>query len=102
MPRETPPEVDDWIERLAPALDLDPQDVATNRLLGLTGQVAHGVTRPAGPVTTYLLGLAVASGRDLEDAAGVVTTQLAAWKDEHPAEGDETDGIRPGPEGSRS
>lgn len=86
MPRSVPPELEPWIERLAPALGLTAEDVPTNLLLGLTGQVAHGVTRPAAPVTTYIMGLAVAAGSDLREATRVVKRELAAWEEAHPQE----------------
>lgn len=88
MPRSVPPELEPWIEQLAPALGLAAEDVPTNLLLGLTGQVAHGVTRPAAPVTTYLMGLAVAAGSSPQEATRVVKAQLADWETEHPQEDD--------------
>jgi hypothetical protein len=86
MPRPVPPELGPWIEQLAPALGIATEDVPTHLLLGLTGQVAHGVTRPAAPVTTYLMGLAVAAGSDPQEATRVVKRELAAWEAEHPQE----------------
>jgi hypothetical protein len=41
--------------------------------------VAHGVMRPAAPLTTYLLGVAVGRGADPRDAAGLVNGLIAAW-----------------------
>ncbi|MCG7308523.1 DUF6457 domain-containing protein [Brachybacterium sp. ACRRE] len=88
MPRSIPPELEPWIEQLAPALGLTAEEVPTNLLLGLTGQVAHGVTRPAAPVTTYLMGLAVAAGIDPREATRVVKRELAVWEEAHPQEDD--------------
>ncbi|MDJ1372354.1 hypothetical protein C7K25_13410 [Gulosibacter molinativorax] len=52
----------EWVEFAAPRLGLDPAEVPLNDLLGMTGIVAHGVVRPAAPVSSYLLGLAVGRG----------------------------------------
>lgn len=59
--------LDDWLADAAAALDLPADSISTelrDGLLDLTREVAHGVTRVAGPLTTYLLGLAVGAGAD--------------------------------------
>lgn len=65
---DTPADLDAWVVDLANELGIDPSDVPTSTLLDLTRDVAHGVTRPAGPVSTYLIGVAVARGATLDDA----------------------------------
>ncbi|MGB3697085.1 MAG: DUF6457 domain-containing protein [Gordonia sp. (in: high G+C Gram-positive bacteria)] len=67
-----PPGLDRWVAELAPALGLADASVPTALLLDATREVAHTVLRPAGPVTTYLIGLAVAGGMSAEDAAARV------------------------------
>ncbi|EGD55131.1 DUF6457 domain-containing protein [Gordonia neofelifaecis] len=67
-----PPGLDRWADELAPALGLSQADVPTEVLLDVTRDVAHAVLRPAGPITTYLIGLAVANGMSVEDAAARV------------------------------
>lgn len=43
-------------------------------LLDLTREVAHNVARPAGPVTTYYVGLAVGlAGGDVDKAREIIT-----------------------------
>ena len=62
------PEVlDEWVAEAAPLLGIDPAEVPIGTLLELARRAAHGVARPAAPVTTFLLGLAVGSGRTAED-----------------------------------
>ncbi|MFE5670782.1 NTP transferase domain-containing protein [Agromyces sp. NPDC056523] len=62
------PEVlDEWVAEAAPLVGIDPADVPIGTLLELARRAAHGVARPAAPVTTFLLGLAVGSGRSTED-----------------------------------
>ncbi|MGO3139986.1 MAG: NTP transferase domain-containing protein [Galactobacter sp.] len=84
MHRTPPPELPEWIADVAPALGLDPATVPTALLLDLTRDVAHTVTRPGGPITTYLMGQAVAGGMSVEDAAAVVSTRVSAWAEAHP------------------
>lgn len=68
-------ELEDWTTRAAAELGLD-QDVDLRLLLDLARDVAHGVVRPAAPVTTYLLGVAVGRGADPAEAAHRLRTLL--------------------------
>lgn len=77
----------DWNERLSAALGVPPAEI--DAVLGLAGVVAHGVVRPAAPLSTYLVGYAsavlVANGMPPEDAfarAVAVARELAAVKTE--------------------
>ena len=57
-----------WIDELCAALDLDPAAVDIHAVLDLARDAAHGVARPAAPLTTFLVGLA--AGRAGGDASG--------------------------------
>jgi hypothetical protein len=46
----------DWNARLSTALGVPPADI--DAILGLAGVVAHGVVRPAAPLSTFLVGYA--------------------------------------------
>jgi hypothetical protein len=70
--------VDDWLVEAAQALGLDVA-VDTTLLLDLAREVAHAVARPAAPLTSYLLGLAVAGGADPQEAAEVLTHLAREW-----------------------
>jgi hypothetical protein len=61
LPRE---ELDDWLAAAAAELGVDAASVDIGLVLRLTGDVAHGVARPAAPLTAYLLGLAVGRADD--------------------------------------
>jgi hypothetical protein len=50
--------MDDWIEELCTALDVDPSLVDLDALLDVARDAAHQVERRAAPITTYLIGLA--------------------------------------------
>ncbi len=76
--------LDDWIDRASGALGLPPDTITTQRrdaLLDLTRDVAHGVARIAGPLTCYLVGIAVGQGVDPAEAVakvGALTAGLDA------------------------
>ncbi len=66
--------LDDWIGQASTALDVPADSLSTelrNELLDLTRDVAHGVARIAGPLTCYLVGVAV--GRGAEPAAALAS-----------------------------
>lgn len=70
--------LDDWVAAASDALGLtEPVDVAL--LLDLAREAAHAVARPAAPVTTYLLGLAVARGADADRASAMLTELAREW-----------------------
>jgi hypothetical protein len=51
-------ELDDWITELTSALGIDPAIVDRDLVLDLARDAAHGIARPAAPLTTFLVGLA--------------------------------------------
>ncbi len=67
----------EWSELVRAELDLagtDPlQKADVDRILDLARDAAHSVARPAAPLTTYLLGVAVGQGADPETAAAVLS-----------------------------
>ena len=71
----TPPTLQTWAAELATALDL-PTGVPVKQLLDLARDAAHRVERPAAPVTTFLVGLAVGRGMDLDQACRIVEATL--------------------------
>ena len=70
--------MDEWIAAASAELGLE-GDFDVNVVLDLARDVAHGVERPAAPVSTFLLGLAVGRGATLENAAGSLTRLAASW-----------------------
>ncbi|QGU06442.1 hypothetical protein COCCU_02440 [Corynebacterium occultum] len=59
-----------WLAAVSTELDQDPAVIQAlvKELLDLTRDVAHGPSRPAAPLTAFLVGLA--SGRALDTEAG--------------------------------
>lgn len=76
-------ELDDWAAAVALELDL-PHGVDRDLVLDLARDVAHGVARPAAPLTTYLLGMAVAGGADPRAAAAQITELAEGWNPDRP------------------
>jgi Domain of unknown function (DUF6457) len=71
--------LEDWVTAACAELALDPADVDTTVVLDVARDVAHGVLRPAAPVTAYLLGLAVGRGADPGRASAAVAALAARW-----------------------
>lgn len=69
----------EWTSQACAELDLDPAALDTSTVLDLARDVAHGVARPAAPLTAYLLGVAVGRGRSLPEAAARLRELAAAF-----------------------
>ena len=74
------PDILEWVAAVARRLGLDlaDQDALVTAVLDLTADVAHGVSRPAAPVTAFLVGLA--AGR-AADPGAAVAEHIAAVRD---------------------
>lgn len=70
--------MDDWIDAVRQELGLD-SSVDIDAILDVARVAAHNVARPAAPVTTFLLGAAVAGGADLADASRRIEALAAGW-----------------------
>jgi hypothetical protein len=72
--------LDDWISELAGELGVDPDVVDRDLVLDLARDAAHGVARPAAPLTTFLVGLAAGTrgGTPQEIRAAAEIATLAA------------------------
>jgi hypothetical protein len=69
--------LDEWLGDACAALGLPPLSGEERQtLLDLARDVAHGVVRPAAPLTAFLLGLAVGRGADLATARATLTRLL--------------------------
>ena len=75
-----------WLARLADDLQVDDvplDDAAIRDLLELTREVAHGVERVAGPLSAFLVGVAVGRGANV---AVATQSALALLDDPSPAD----------------
>ncbi|BCJ43556.1 hypothetical protein GCM10010168_41340 [Actinoplanes ianthinogenes] len=72
-------ELDDWVEAAAAELGVQPEELAVPVVLDVTRDVAHNVLRPAAPLTSYLMGLAVGRGADPAEAAAKISALALSW-----------------------
>jgi molybdopterin-guanine dinucleotide biosynthesis protein A len=67
-----------WINAVCAELNVA-ADVNVDVILDVARVSAHTVERPAAPVTTFLLGVAVAGGMDVSEAAAKIQNLAARW-----------------------
>lgn len=70
-----------WMNELAQEIgttDLDVTDEMVHILLDLARDAAHQVVRPAAPLTSFLVGVAVGRGESLEAVAAKATSRILA------------------------
>lgn len=72
-------DLDDWLSAVCAEFGLDPV-VPAAVVLDVARDVAHGVERPAAPLTTFLLGRAVEAGASLDDATARISRLAASWR----------------------
>ncbi|MFB9888253.1 DUF6457 domain-containing protein [Planobispora takensis] len=70
----------EWTALVCRELGVDPEKVDRDVLLDLTKEVAHGVARPAAPLTAYLLGLAQGAGTAPPDAVERLVRMAGDWE----------------------
>ncbi len=72
--------LDDWTDAVCAELGLDPEDATQKTVLNLARVVAHTVDRPAAPLTSFLLGVAVGSGQPLAETAARLQQLARSWR----------------------
>ena len=70
-----------WVVSLAEELGVDPDALDIDLVLDLARDVAHTVARPAVPLTTFLLGMAVATGGGDRTALETASLRVAEMAD---------------------
>ncbi|MFH9403444.1 NTP transferase domain-containing protein [Streptomyces sp. NPDC017638] len=90
--------LDEWISAVKDELGID-LDVDTGVLLDLARDAAHGVARPAAPLTTFLVGYAAARGAGgpeaVAEAARRATALALRWQEENDGDGKSASGGGP-------
>jgi molybdopterin-guanine dinucleotide biosynthesis protein A len=77
--REPPVTLDEWVHDLSDALGVDAAGTDVPLLLDVARDAAHGIARPAAPLTTFLVGLAAGQrggGADAVASAAAVAQRL--------------------------
>ena len=67
-----------WADAVSAELSF-PADINVEVILDVAEVAAHSVERPAAPVTTFLLGMAVAGGMNVNEAAAKIEALAATW-----------------------
>ncbi|PPF44913.1 hypothetical protein C5B85_09270 [Pseudoclavibacter sp. AY1F1] len=86
-PKHLPPEaLDDWLAEVKRVLEIG-DDIDVGALLDVARDVAHNVARPAAPLTTFALGVALGrqssaaeSPEALARLAELVTARALTWE----------------------
>ncbi len=76
--------MDGWVAAVCAELGID-GPVDRDQILDLTRDVAHGVARPAAPLTAYLIGLAAGRSADHAGSTTAAVTQVKSLIAEWPA-----------------
>ena len=71
--------LEEWSGQVSAELGIPAEALDVTAVLDLARDVAHGVARPAAPLTSYLLGVAVGQGVPLAEAAARVRGCLQHW-----------------------
>ena len=101
MPSSDARALSEWVTAVVRELGLAELDSATvvDLVLDLTSDVAHGVSRPAAPVTAFLLGVAAGRADDpvvaARDYAGKISKLADGW------DADEERGVPPNDQSRR-
>lgn len=68
----------EWLEEAARHLGLDPQEATalSREILDLTKDVAHNRSRPAAPLTAFLVGLASGNAEEARSNIDVLKQEL--------------------------
>ena len=79
MTDDTGATLDAWWATLTEALGLTDVPEVRDAILGLAGDAAHGVVRPAAPITTFLAGYAAGlAGGSADDVAAAIAASRGA------------------------
>lgn len=80
--------MNEWLQEVITVLDLGGVTAGVSEsdlkaILDGARYAAHEVERPAAPVTTYLMGMAVARGGDLQEISATIETLAKAWAEKN-------------------
>ncbi|WP_425308615.1 DUF6457 domain-containing protein [Ammonicoccus fulvus] len=80
MTEEARVTLSEWVQTLTDRLDTDfaMDEESMHIILDLARDAAHGIARPAAPLTTFIIGLAVGQGASLGAAAAQATELIQA------------------------
>lgn len=68
-----------WTEAVCAELGIDAGEVDRDLILDMTKDVAHGVARPAAPLTAFIAGLAIGRGADTGQVMARISARAQEW-----------------------
>ncbi len=71
--------LENWTEAVAAELGVQPPPGYLRTVLDLARDAAHQVERPAAPVTSFLLGIAVGQGKPMAETVGRLRELARSW-----------------------
>jgi len=81
--RPGPEVLDAWTAALCGRFGIDPADVPVSLILDTAADAAHGVARPAAPLSTFIAGLAVGrGGLPVDEVVGVIRSLASDWDEQ--------------------
>ena len=72
--------MDKWVKEICEELGLDAKDVDVEEILAMTKVVAYAVERTAAPVTSLIMGLAIAKGQDGKEVSQRIQDFASNWQ----------------------
>jgi hypothetical protein len=80
--------MNEWLQEVIRVLNLGEVTAGVSEsdlkaILDGARYAAHEVERPAAPVTTYLMGMAVARGGDLQEISDTIEALAQAWAEKN-------------------
>ena len=80
--------MNEWLQEVIRVLNLGEVTTGVSEsdlkaILDGARYAAHEVERPAAPVTTYLMGMAVARGGDLQEISDTIEALAKAWSEKN-------------------
>jgi Domain of unknown function (DUF6457) len=71
--------LEEWMNKVCAELEIPAGMIDMKVVLDLARDAAHGVARPAAPLTAFLVGVAVGRGRPLRESAERVQGLVTQW-----------------------
>lgn len=70
-----------WTDAVCADLGIAPTEIDRDLILDLTKEVAHGVARPAAPLTAFVVGLAIGRGASAKETVDTVAARARSWSE---------------------
>jgi hypothetical protein len=75
-----PSELDDWAAAASAAVGVTIDEGDVGAVLDLARDAAHGIARPAAPLTTFVAGIAVGRGQTLEAVTAALADAIRSYR----------------------